>query len=475
MMIPGLSVGRQKFTPSPFMRNNIVLKQFRDAHDVNSACYQALVKSEIAIDEVHDAGLLFNPLSGDASGGVTVRLHRFETQSIIETLGLATASVTDERGTPVTSLKPFCPFWWNLNLSYGNAETLGWRSRTTRFSSPEKEEPPVQRQNDYVVIGSGAREEIAGAETFPVFTMRVLPLEAEKTVLKQLCNELFADTPYSFTPAAPFVLMIANQFKDMVLSADPSEQWADSELTFAIVAHCERKSSNTGSQLVILPLLGFAGSEWNAISHREVDGRFTLASDFVAPRAHGLQELSPTDDVPWRRLFTLRTSICPTLDEDEQTRRWRLIDLDQHAPASQQSQNASEPIDEWLEKLGLAAMAKNRRFEIIAHKQFRDAADAERACYQALVAFEQEYVATPEIKWIGERLRVTIHEFDSMQIAKQFGLRHHLYLTDPLGRESLVFEPVKPFWVRGAMKQGLGDNLCWRAGTMDWKLSESSK
>jgi hypothetical protein len=281
--------------------------------------------------------------------------------------------------------------------------------------------------------------------------------------------------PYSFAPAAPFVLMIADQFKDMVSSANPSEQWADSELTFAIVAHCERKNSNTGSRLVILPMLSFAGSEWNAISHREVDGRFTLATDFVAPHAHGMHELPPTDGVPWRRLFTLRTSICPTLDEDEKTRRWKLIDLDQQVSAARETQPASESIDEWLEKLGLAAMAKNRRFKIITHKQFRDATDAERACYQALVALEQEYAAMPEIKWIDEHLRVTIHEFDSMQIASKFGLRHHGDATDPLGRKSLVFEPVKPFWVRGAMKQGLGDKLCWRAGTMDWTLSESLK
>ena len=166
MMIPGFTAGKQNFTPSPFMRNNIVMKQFRDAHEVKSACYQALVKSEIAIDEVLDAGLLFNPLSGDASGGVTVRLHRYEAQPIIETLGLATASVAVERGIPVTTLKPFCPFWWNLNLSYGNAETLSWRSRTTSFSSPDKQGAAAHRKNDYLELGSGACEEIASPQFF---------------------------------------------------------------------------------------------------------------------------------------------------------------------------------------------------------------------------------------------------------------------------------------------------------------------
>jgi hypothetical protein len=474
MMIPGFTAGKQHFTPSPFMRNNIVMKQFRDAHEVKSACYQALVKSEIAIDEVLDAGLLFNPLSGDASGGVTVRLHRYEAQPIIETLGLATASVAVEHGIPVTTLKPFCPFWWSLNLSYGKAETLSWRSRTTRFSSPDKQGAAAHRKNDYLVLGSGAREEIAGLETYADFTMRVLPLRADEAVLARLCDELFADTPYSFTPAAPFVLMIADQFKDMVAATNPSEQWADSELTFAIVAHCKSRTS-TATRVVILPLLGFAGSEWNAISHREVDGRFMLASDFVAPHVHGMQGLPPTEYSAWRRLFTLRTSICPTLDEDEQTRRWILIDLDHDVSASEPSAHAPEPIDEWLEKLGIAAMAQNRRFEMVAHKQFRDATDASRACYQALVALDQEYTSLPEIAWIRERLQVTIHEFDSMQIAKKFGLQHGREVTDRFNRKSLAFEPIKPFWVRGAMRQGAGNNLCWRAGTMDWQPGDYSK
>ncbi len=472
MMVPGSGASREKFTPSPFMRNNIVLKQFRDAHEVSSACYQALVKSEIAIDEIIDAGLLFNALSGDASGGITIRLHRYETQRIIETLGLAAASEVVEGGAPVATLKPFCPFWWSLNLSYGKAETLSWRSRTSKFSAPEKEGAASRRHNDYRELGSGAGAEIGGTKTFPDFTMRVLPLKADEAVIARLCDEVFSDTPYSFVPVTPYVLMIADQFKDMRAATNPLEQWADSELTFAIVARCESRSSNTGARLAIVPLLGFAGSEWNAISHREVEGRFTLASDFVAAHARGMQDLPPVESASWRSLFTLRTSICPTLNEDEQTRRWILLELGEETGNATKAEQPDEPIDKWLEALGLAAMARARRFESIGLKQFRDATDASRACYQALVALEQEYGAGTEAGWMRERLEVTIHEFDSMQIAKKFGLQHDREKTDRQGRKALVFEPVKPFWMRGEMKQGPGTNLCWRAGVTDWQSDE---
>jgi len=475
MMVPGTGRGRQNFTASPFMRNNIVLKQFRDAHEVNSACYQALVKSEISVNEIIDAGLLFNPLSADASGGITVRLHQFETQPIVDTLGLAVSGVVTERGVTVTSLKPFCPFWWNLDLSYGDASTICWRSRTTRFSATPEPGAKVAGKDDYVKVGSGALEEIAGVEDFPKFLMRVLPLKANPQQLARLCGELFDSTPYTFEPVAPYVLMIADQFRNMEADAEPAQRWADSELTFAMVANCRERKHPAATRLVILPLIGFVGSEWNAISHREVTGRFMLASDFVAPPEHGMQHLPPAAKDPLQRLFSLRTSICPTLDENEQTRRWTLLELAEDTGAPEHPRESQESIENWLSELGLAAVAKENRFESIALKQFRDAAQADRACYQALVLLERKFTSAPEIQWIDERLRITIHQFDTMQIVKEFGLEGGEQKLDRNGRPCAVFEPIRPFWVRGDLRQGLGTNLYWRASVMDWQRDDGAK
>ena len=104
MMVPGMGGAKQSFTAFPLMKNNIVLKQFRDAHETDSACYQALVKSEISIDKIIDAGLLLSPLSGDTSGGITVRLHHYDTQPIVETLGLEVSGISSGHGGPVTTL-----------------------------------------------------------------------------------------------------------------------------------------------------------------------------------------------------------------------------------------------------------------------------------------------------------------------------------------------------------------------------------
>jgi hypothetical protein len=430
------------------------------------------VKSEISVNEIIDAGLLFNPLSGDTSGGITVRLHQFETQPIVETLGLEVSEIATERGSIVTSLKPFCPFWWNLDLSYGDASTICWRSRTTGFSTTPEPGKRVERKDDYVKVGSGALEEIAGVEHFPKFLMRVLPLKANPQQLARVCGELFDDTPYAFEPVVPYVLLIADQFRNMETDAQPAQKWADSELMFAVVANCRERSNPAASRMAVLPLIDFAGSEWNAISRREVTGRFTLASDFVPPPGHGMQHLPPIEMEPLRRLFSLRTSICPTLDENEQTRRWTLLEL---AEDTVGRKHPHESIEDWLSELGLAEVAKEHRFESVALKQFRDATQADRACYQALVQLERKFTSPPEIRWIEQPLKITIHQFDTMQIVKKFGLEGGEQKLDRNGRPCAVFEPIKPFWVRGDIRQGLGANLCWRASVMDWQYGAGAK
>ncbi len=471
MMMPGAARNKENFTASPFMKNNIVLKQFRDAHEIDSACYQALVKSEISINRLIGAGVLFNPLSGDTSGGVSVRIHNIDTQPVVQALGLEVTEITEERGGFVSTLKPFCPFWWSLDLSYGSASVICWRSKTTKYSLTEDPGPPAPRRNDYVKVGSGALEEIAGVEKIPNFLMRVMPLKADLDKLKKLCAGLFLGVPYTFEPLVPYVLLIADQFSQMSTSDDPKQGWADSELRFVIVAKCLDQRDDAES-VVILPLINFVGSEWNAISQREVNGRFALASEFTPPLQHGMQDLPPVVTPAYHRLFSLRTSICPSLDEHEQTRRWTLLDLDAAAAPAPTADESPDAVQQWLIKLGFAGVLRDQNFVGLSLKQFRDAQFADHACYQALVQVERKFTSKPEIEWIREPLKITIHEFDTMRIKDTFGLLGGVSHQSPDGRKWDVFAPEKPFWVRGAMEQGLGVNLCWRAAAMEWQRDE---
>jgi hypothetical protein len=151
------------------------------------------------------------------------------------------------------------------------------------------------------------------------------------------------------------------------------------------------------------------------------------------------------------------------------TRRWTLLDVSEDTRPPATVAGAGESLEHWLRQLGLEDIALERRFEGIALKQFRDATEADRACYQALVKLERKFTDLPRMAWIEENLKVTIYEFDTMQIAKKFGLLGGTPRVDRRGRPGVMFEPEKPFWVQADMEQGLGTNLCWRAGAMEWQ------
>ncbi len=498
----GASEGH-KFTPSPFMKNNITLKQFRDVKDVDSVCYQALVKSELAVERVWGGGYLFNPMLGDLSGGVTIRLHDcqdkdqriFEGRTIIETLGLRDAEIIaahgDRQDGKVHELKPFFPFWWDLDLTYDKAENLAWRAKNTRWSvtsAPGAERKP---RKDYVILGSSATVELAGPRDYKRSRMLVMPVPANLKRLKRLCEDYLDNDRYWFNPTSDHVLVVADQFRDMSATTARPASWADSELAFVVVGEYFDKSRQpqvpapqTKGAPIVMPMIGFVGSEWNAISDREVFGRFSLASQFVPAEAPLLG--TPLED-GYQTLFHLRTSFNRAADEDDQV-RWRtLLELAERWERRSAFNGSVEPLAlgslidlnepkledpmrTLLARLGLASVVNNRRpdenpgFDMVGLKQFRDASEADRACYQALVKTRRAFDGTPKVNLLKNRIRLTIREFDTIKLVESFGLQG--------GSQSgpkYTFDVENPFVVTGGFDQTGGENLCWRASTMKWR------
>lgn len=456
-----------EFTPSPFMKNNIVLKQFRDAHAYKSACYQALIRSELAVEHIWGGGFLFNPLLGDPSGGVTIRLHHFREQPIIDTLGLqaVTGVVSDNAGhqRTVHELKPFFPFWWDLDLSYGQAESLCWRSKTTKWSVTDDPGAARAPRDDYVLAGSGAAVELGGEARYDQFNMLVMPLPANIGRLKELCGKYLNYEQFRFEPAAPYVLAIAEQFREMRAATEPLERWADSEVTFAVAGrYFDDSRPDAGWRPVVMPMIGFVGAEWDAISDREVLGRFSLASTFVPANSPLLDDPPPYEE---RVRVYLMTTLCHALDENEQTRLWTLIGLGEGEPS-----DVPHPVlDQWLSELGLGSMVKELGFELVGLKQFRDARRANEACYQALVKTRREFIGDPAVEFVKAPIRLDIYEFDTMRLADTFGI-----VTGPekIGRFGRRFRPVDAvdaFIVHGGLCQKTPENLSWRAEKMDWQ------
>ena len=106
---------------------NITLKQFRDAQEPERACYKALVSSTMGVERLNGSGLLgdINLLRGDVSCGYTLRIHRYASQPIIESLGLeVTATEGTGNDAAVSVLKPVFPFWTDVDLLYDAGDVI---------------------------------------------------------------------------------------------------------------------------------------------------------------------------------------------------------------------------------------------------------------------------------------------------------------------------------------------------------------
>lgn len=111
--------------------NTINLKQFRDAGDPVAACYQAITAAKMPVRSVKQAGLLGaqNMLLGQLDGGYRIDMHHLAGLPVVDSLGLEVSEERETDGTMVSSLSPICPFWLQVDMSYGRADTVVQRGR----------------------------------------------------------------------------------------------------------------------------------------------------------------------------------------------------------------------------------------------------------------------------------------------------------------------------------------------------------
>ncbi len=132
-MLPGLAILGYRSMPDLQAINLITLKEFRDTTDPEAVCYQALVNSQLGISRFIRGGILgdVNLLRGDLTSGFRLNIHRPPLDAldpIVDTLSL---EKEDQRvdGHNVAILRPIAPFWAEVELEYGRAQTLCWRTK----------------------------------------------------------------------------------------------------------------------------------------------------------------------------------------------------------------------------------------------------------------------------------------------------------------------------------------------------------
>jgi hypothetical protein len=484
--------------------NNITLKQFRDAESSVQACYQAVVNSKIWVRRYNSGGLLgdANLLRGDPTGGFRIKLHQYASQPIVESLGLEVLEEQQVGNSTLTLLRPYFPFWLDLDLSYGVGETICWRAKQLPHWHPhahtETPEPSPTAESGagtcpYNTAQGAALQEISGPFRFPNTTIRVLPLMADEQQLKHFCEMYLENDYYRFESWGSYVYLLITNYGEMSSDTNNIGWWAEREVTFSIPVKWYAKQEGKQQELMSLALVSpfaFANSSTAAIIGREIDGRPIVHASIASPGDPWLDTSGPDAE---RHLLRLATEVLPALYLGQKAEERPVLEVYQADLQPSRGKEAWQAIaTEWgatllndhrrklhckkshaeelldLKALTTELLAEEEPINEVSLKQFRDATDPNRACYQAIVLTQRCIENVYEIEEIEEPIHVRIYQYASLPIVELLGLK--VKSRDITGAAEVVdLQPIRPFWMRLSIRQDLGQNLCWRIGTLHWR------
>jgi hypothetical protein len=510
----------------PRLFNNTVnLKQYRDAESPNLACYTALVNSRMGVDRVNQFGLLgdWDLLRGDPSGGYNVRIHRYDSQPVIDALGLEVSALSQQSdGRTIATLKPSFPFWVDVDMYYGTGQVIcsrtpslhdpedqtstWWRDETGAEPAPwrGKTAGPAPRvalefksPGSFNIALGPASQPVAGPFEFPDVTVQVYPLLADQEKLQDYVNTCWNEplaAPDGETPSLRFETM--GSYVYMLVSVNGDKRgtmwsgsnnlgwWADREVSFCIPLACYRNG-----ELITVALIEpfvYANSGRLAITDHEVNGRNAVVAQIDSPVDVWSTEAGPAGD---RRLLLVSTEIIPAAAVGSRAGQQMLIEIDERDVLSDSDEIAwqgiadtwgQDIVDDLKRKSQLAETRKDEvgtvkalALEILAHqapvnrltmKQYRDAADIDRACYQAVVLTERSLTQVYDAREIEQRLHIRINRLPGHPIVKALGLKVKCVQSGG-GSVWDTLQPIRPFWMRVAVREQLGQTIATVMGT----------
>ena len=120
--------------------------------------------------------------------------------------------------------------------------------------------------------------------------------------------------------------------------------------------------------------------------------------------------------------------------------------------------------------LALELLAHEAPFNWVHLKQYRDAADTERACYQAAVHTKRSITRIYDIREIESRVHVRMHRLSGHPIVQGLGLK--VKSVDSTGGQVVDnLQPIRPFWMRVSLREQLGTVIAWRALGPHWQIA----
>ncbi|OJT16294.1 hypothetical protein BO221_50700 [Archangium sp. Cb G35] len=491
--------------------NNVNLKQFRSASNPELACYKALVNYQLRVQRLKRVGLLGDTrvLAGDTSGGYRIRLHRYPSLSLAETFGLQGKKwQIDDKA--VWTVRPVMPFWLELDMSYDRARTITssagvWSRKGTGpldFTGSSSRQDQDHRQQMRIRTTDGTvAQQISGPFDFPKTTLRVLPLLATKEKLEQFCDAYF-NTPLEganlqFKPWGTYVYLIVTNYDEMSSETNNVGLWAKKEVGFYLpVKRYSKQHPEKLMGVALVPVFCYADNVVAANTSAEVSGTPISRAKITIPPSTWMEGGGPANTKP-QPVMEISTQVLSALEQSQPIEQRLLMDilvggevvdynddftqryviahwgqtLKQEVYRMRKNSMGAERDLKASRTLALELLANKQFINHITFKQFRDADEPERACYQSIVETGTEVYRLDTLQEIESIVHVRIHQYPTHPIVSTLGL---VWKTRETQGGTIIhnLEAVRPFWLKAGLRTKLGRNLCWRANTSEWVMNE---
>ena len=496
-----------------FVANTVNLKQFRDSACPNEYCYQAITNAKMEITQFRRGGMLGDLplLRGDPGAGFDIFLRRYPTVPIVDTLGLDVAAEYRDGSVDVAKIRPVMPFWLEVDLTYLAGENLcwrtneqSWRDERIELSSDDADQTDMERAGErlYNTTGAEGLQVATGPYSFPNATLRVLPMLADQAKLQAFCDAYLNEpglgyTGHRFEVYGRYVYLVVKAFDEMSSETNNMGLWAETEANFIFPVKWYKRDQ-FGETLAgagyIAPFM-FTSSAVAATAGREVAGWTTIEAAIERPPNPWLGSQGPyADDTP---LMRLSTDVFPALGVGQRSEWRRLIEIaDGQTIAWDDRRSWARVAEQWgaevkqdvermaerasqapedferLRTLALELLGNRAAINQFSLKQFRDAEEPESACYQSIVRSSIRIERIHDLREIEDRTHVKIYRYPTQPIVEMLGLVVHSRLDDS-GTQVDVIKPCRPFYIKADVASQLGEKICWRAGSLDWRGSEA--
>lgn len=417
------------------------------------------------------------------------------------------------------------------NLAWRGQDGVWKNSRGVAFPAPKLSIAKAEAEApDFNSTVASTVEAIAGPFAYSEVTFRVLPLLAHRKNLQKYVDEFINSAiqkPATAEDGGPpqhmrlrvwarplasvnhgaeiggdytYVYLTTASFDGITSKSNNIGDWAKKELSFLIPVKWERCVSPGNWETVsvgVVPAFTLADGCIAAISRFEVQGIDARTVNFVRPESVWLS--SPNEGTPAKQtLLRVNAEVWPVYGAGQKAVTKTIIEISHHDSPEGLSDTESREIPfAWAEVLRLelgtkkgtkarypndCKIARAMALELLGNKtpfymytmkQFRDVADPDKACYQEVVRIPRSLQEVIDLQEIEEAITVKLCDFPGLDIRETLGI-----LAVPCAAEGsgLTYraQPVRPFFIKARVEEGLAEPLLRRTHTQSWTLTENA-